>query len=148
CWSGRTAISGSALMARWTTPAPPWLTPSAASWPPPPPRTEERDMRIGNPSGRLTIFTDEGAVDVERASGGRFGADPQAVYQRWPEFVGWAATAPLNGAAVPFPDTELGPPAPRPGQVVATGLNYPGPAPEAGFAPPQTLTLSTKPRHT
>ena len=43
-------------------------------------------MRIGNLSGRLTIFTDEGAVDVERASGGRFGADPQAVYERWP---GW-----------------------------------------------------------
>ena len=101
-------------------------------------------MRIGNLSGRLTIFTDEGAVDVERASGGRFGADPQAVYQRWPEFVGWAATAPLNGAAVPFPDTELGPPAPRPGQVFAIGLNYRDHAAEAGFDLPQTLTVFTK----
>jgi 2-keto-4-pentenoate hydratase/2-oxohepta-3-ene-1,7-dioic acid hydratase in catechol pathway len=101
-------------------------------------------MRIGNLSGRLTIFTDEGAVDVERASGGRFGADPQAVYQHWPEFVVWAAAAPQGGAAVPFSDTELGPPAPRPGQVFAIGLNYRDHAAEAGFDLPQTLTVFTK----
>ena len=29
-------------------------------------------MRIGNLSGRLTLFTDRGAVDVAEASGGRF----------------------------------------------------------------------------
>jgi 2-keto-4-pentenoate hydratase/2-oxohepta-3-ene-1,7-dioic acid hydratase in catechol pathway len=101
-------------------------------------------MRIGNLSGRLTIFTDEGAVDVERASGGRFGADPQAVYPCWPEFVEWAATAPLTGAAVPFAETELGPPAPRPGQIFAIGLNYRDHAAEAGFDLPDTPTVFTK----
>jgi hypothetical protein len=37
-------------------------------------------MRILNLSGRLVIDIGEGrAVDVETASGGRFGPDPQAV---------------------------------------------------------------------
>ena len=35
-------------------------------------------MRIGNLDGRLVILTDAGALDVERASGGRFASDPQA----------------------------------------------------------------------
>ena len=43
-------------------------------------------MRIGNLDGRLTLFRDGGAVDVEQASGGVFSEDPQAVYRRWDEF--------------------------------------------------------------
>jgi hypothetical protein len=37
-------------------------------------------MKIANVSGRLAIVTDEGGIDVEPASGGRFGPDPQASY--------------------------------------------------------------------
>jgi hypothetical protein len=54
-------------------------------------------MCIGNLSGRLTLFTDAGAVDVEKTSRGRFGADPQAVYQQWDEFAAWAAEAADTG---------------------------------------------------
>jgi 2,4-didehydro-3-deoxy-L-rhamnonate hydrolase len=53
-------------------------------------------VRIGNLDGRLVILTADGVVDVERASGGRFGADPRAVYDRWAEFTAWAAE---SGAA-------------------------------------------------
>jgi len=36
-------------------------------------------MRIANVRGRLTLLTDQGGVDVETASQGRFAADRQAV---------------------------------------------------------------------
>jgi hypothetical protein len=71
-------------------------------------------MRVGNLSGRLTLFTEQGAVDVERASDGRFGADPQAVYDRWDEFTAWAAGNQGTGTAKPFSAADLGAPAPRP----------------------------------
>lgn len=41
-------------------------------------------MRIANVGGRLALLVDLGAIDVETASGGRFTADPQVVYERWP----------------------------------------------------------------
>jgi hypothetical protein len=49
-------------------------------------------LRIGNLSGRLALFVEAGAVDVEKASGGRFGPDPQTVYEVWGEFVAWVGT--------------------------------------------------------
>lgn len=64
-------------------------------------------MRIGNLSDRLVLVTDQGAIDVEKSSAGRFGADPQAVYERWHEFREWAATASTDDAA-PFRLDELG----------------------------------------
>jgi 2-keto-4-pentenoate hydratase/2-oxohepta-3-ene-1,7-dioic acid hydratase in catechol pathway len=100
-------------------------------------------MRIGNLAGRLTLFVGGGAVDVEQVSGGRFGSDPQAVYARWAEFVEWAAGAPAASAA-PFATSELGAPAPRPGQVFAIGLNYRHHAAEAGLDLPTSPTVFTK----
>jgi 2,4-diketo-3-deoxy-L-fuconate hydrolase len=99
-------------------------------------------VRIGNLSRRLTLFTDHGAIDVEQASDGRFDADPQAVYGRWDEFTEWAATA-KNGA-VPFEAAELGPPAPRPTQVFAVGVNYREHAAEGGVGIPSAPMLFTK----
>ncbi len=95
-------------------------------------------MRIGNLSGRLALFVEAGAVDVEKASGGRFGPDPQAVYEAWDEFVAWAGTADL-AEAVPFDPAELGAPAPAPAQVFAIGLNYVEHAAESNFAVPDTF---------
>jgi len=80
-------------------------------------------VRIGNLSGRLTLFTEQGAVDVEKASGGRFGADPQAVYDVWEDFLGWAQGADLSSASE-FDVTDLGAPTPAPAQVFGIGLNY------------------------
>lgn len=89
-------------------------------------------MRIANLAGRLVIVTGRTAVDVERASGGQFGPDPQAVYSRWAQFRAWADTAPLPDGE-PFDETSLGPPVPSPGQVFAIGLNYRDHAAESGF---------------
>ncbi|NUP03977.1 MAG: fumarylacetoacetate hydrolase family protein [Nonomuraea sp.] len=96
-------------------------------------------MRIANLSGRLVIVTgDPGAeiaYDVEKNSHGRFGARPQAVYDDWDEFVGWAAGATLAGGSAVDP-AELGSPAPEPRQVLAIGLNYRDHAAESGFDAP------------
>lgn len=110
-------------------------------------------MRIATHSDRLTLLTDAGGVDVETASGRRFAADPQAVYDRWAEFVAWAREvdggegAALSqgpsaiGALAP---SGLGAPAPRPRQVFAIGLNYGAHAGEAGLAVPDSPPTFTK----
>lgn len=100
-------------------------------------------MRIANRSGRLVLLVDEGAVDVERASDGRFSSDPQAVYSRWEEFQLWAASVDSTTAA-PYSDDELGAPVPRPGQVFAIGLNYAEHAAEANLAPGTAPVVFTK----
>ncbi|MEO8829784.1 fumarylacetoacetate hydrolase family protein [Lapillicoccus sp.] len=102
-------------------------------------------MRIANLADRLVILVSRGsgdsqsshdlAVDVEKASGGKFAADPQSIYHRWEDFVGWASTAELpTGEA--FDPADLGSPAPTPRQVLAIGLNYRAHAAESGFAAP------------
>jgi 2,4-diketo-3-deoxy-L-fuconate hydrolase len=99
-------------------------------------------MRIANLAGRLVLVTQDGtaALDVERASQGRFSADPQAVYESWPEFAAWAAGTDL-AAAVPFAVADLGAPSPRPRQVLAIGLNYAEHAAESGFDVPAEPTV-------
>ncbi|WP_331766544.1 fumarylacetoacetate hydrolase family protein [Embleya sp. NBC_00896] len=96
-------------------------------------------MRIANLSGRLVLLHEGKAVDVERASAGRFGPDPQAVYERWAEFRAWAADAEPGDTGVSFAPADLGSPAPAPRQVLAVGLNYRDHAAESGFAVPQGL---------
>lgn len=96
-------------------------------------------MRTANLSGRLVVMTDDDtAVDVEQASGGRFGPDPQNVYERWSAFRAWAAGADLS-AGRSFAAEDLGSPAPAPRQVLAVGLNYSAHAAESGFEVPDTL---------
>jgi 2,4-didehydro-3-deoxy-L-rhamnonate hydrolase len=101
-------------------------------------------MRIGNLSNRLTVFTDLGAIDVEQASGGQFGADPQAVYDRWDEFTQWAQGNHGSREARPFEMKDLGAPAPRPRQVFAIGVNYRAHAEEGGADAPTSLLVFTK----
>jgi 2,4-didehydro-3-deoxy-L-rhamnonate hydrolase len=99
-------------------------------------------MRIGNLDGRLTLFRDGGAVDVEQASGGTFSSDPQAVYRRWDELCQWAAQQP--GTPQPYSPDKLGPPAPRPEQVFGIGANYRGHAAEGGLEVPEWPMVFTK----
>jgi 2,4-didehydro-3-deoxy-L-rhamnonate hydrolase len=102
-------------------------------------------MRIANLSGRLVLVIDNGsaAVDVEKGSGGRFGPDPQSVYQRWEEFRGWAQGADRS-AAEPFAQADLRAPAPVPRQLFAIGLNYLDHAAESGVTAPTEPTVFTK----
>jgi 2,4-didehydro-3-deoxy-L-rhamnonate hydrolase len=100
-------------------------------------------VRIANLSGRLVLITDEGAIDIEEASAGRFSSDPQQVYERWLEFVEWAREAPPV-AVIPFSADQLGPPAPRPAQVFAIGANYRSHAAEGGLDIPEWPMIFTK----
>ena len=101
-------------------------------------------MHLGNVNGRLSLLQDGRALDVERASAGRFGSDPQAVYDDWDAFAAWAAGADLD-AAEPYTD-GLGAPVPRPRQVFALGLNYALHAREAGLdLPPMPLVFTKFP---
>lgn len=96
-------------------------------------------MRIANAKGRLVVVTGDAgseiAYDVEKNSSGRFGADPQAIYDDWDAFTGWAASARWEGGLPVRPDS-LGSPAPAPRQVFGIGLNYRDHAAESGFAAP------------
>lgn len=101
-------------------------------------------MRIANSGGRLTLVTEGGeGVDVEKASGGRFGPDPQAAYARWEELRAWARDA-SSADTVPLADRALGSPAPRPTQVFGIGLNYRDHAAEAGLPLPDRPATFTK----
>jgi 2,4-diketo-3-deoxy-L-fuconate hydrolase len=94
-------------------------------------------------SGRLTLVREEGGIDVETASAGRFGPDPQAVYEHWQAFRAWADKAPPAGAT-PIDQKQLGPPAPRPAQVFGIGMNYGDHAAETGLPLPDSPATFTK----
>lgn len=101
-------------------------------------------MLIANVGGRLHLMRSQTeGIDVEEASGGQFGADPQAVYERWDEFVAWAATASYDGARQVAAE-EFGTPTPAPRQVFALGLNYRDHAEEVGLPIPEDITVFTK----
>jgi 2,4-diketo-3-deoxy-L-fuconate hydrolase len=104
-------------------------------------------MRAVNHDGRAGLVIGDEIVDVERGSAGRFGSDPQALYDRWDEVREWAATA---GAVVAGRtgvrpgDVRLAAPVPSPRQVFAIGLNYRAHAQEAGIEEPPAPMVFTK----
>jgi 2-keto-4-pentenoate hydratase/2-oxohepta-3-ene-1,7-dioic acid hydratase in catechol pathway len=101
-------------------------------------------MRLANINGRAALVVGEGrAVDVEQASGGRFGPDPQALYAVWADFEAWAGSV-IAGPGISFDPSDLGPPAPRPGQVFAIGLNYREHAREVGTELPERPVVFAK----
>lgn len=102
-------------------------------------------MRVANVSGRVAILLEDQVVDVQSASGGRFGSDPQAIFERWDEFRDWAHSTNLAGAAGSTLDEgqiECAVPAPR--QVFAIGLNYRAHAAEAEVDAPGHPPVFTK----
>lgn len=100
-------------------------------------------MRIANLNGRLVLLNGDGAVDVERASDGRFKSDPQAVFDDWGSFVTWAGhNAGTRGE--PFESPGLGAPVPQPRQVFGIGMNYRDHAEEAGLGIPEEPVVFTK----
>lgn len=97
-------------------------------------------MRLAQVDGRAVLVAADGsAIDVARASGGRFGPDVAALYPRWDEFRAWAAGAPAEGDGIPIDPSRLGPPSPAPRQILAFGLNYSDHAAESGFDAPRVL---------
>jgi 2,4-diketo-3-deoxy-L-fuconate hydrolase len=110
-------------------------------------------MKVANHHGRAVIITDHEAsadgqvrvIDVQHASGGRWGPDPGAVLRDWQLFHEWASQRTADDAhQVTVHLGDLGPPVPAPGQVFAIGLNYRGHADETGFAVPPLPATFTK----
>jgi len=101
-------------------------------------------VRVANVRGRASLVVGDGVVDVERASGGRFAADPMAVLARWSEFADWAAGRRPGDAQGPLVEADIGPPVPRPRSVFAIGLNYRDHAREAGLELPKQPMVFTK----
>jgi 2-keto-4-pentenoate hydratase/2-oxohepta-3-ene-1,7-dioic acid hydratase in catechol pathway len=99
-------------------------------------------VRIANLRGRLAIVTSDGsgAVDVAQTSNGRFGSDPQHIYEQWNEFRSWASSVDTS-TATPLSADSLGAPAPQPRQVFAIGLNYREHAAESNFSIPDEPTV-------
>jgi 2-keto-4-pentenoate hydratase/2-oxohepta-3-ene-1,7-dioic acid hydratase in catechol pathway len=89
-------------------------------------------VRLAQLDSRAVLVVDGSAVDVERASNGRFGSDPQALFGDWAAFREWGAGVSAEGGA-PIDSARLGAPVPRPGQVFAIGVNYVEHAAEAGY---------------
>lgn len=100
-------------------------------------------MRLINIDNRLHIRSGSADIDVAAASEGQFAADPQAIYDRWDEFVSWVGTrnGALSGRVSSGP---VGPPVPRPRQIFAVGLNYSAHADESGFERPSAPVIFTK----
>ena len=102
-------------------------------------------MRIANVDGRISLVHRGGVIDVEKASDGRFRADPQAVFDEWSEFRVWGAGLdPTSVEQVPYSATQLGPPVPAPRQIFAVGLNYAAHADESGFVRPAAPVVFPK----
>lgn len=108
-------------------------------------------MRIANLSDRAVLIVEgDGtpesaglAVDIEKASGGRFGPSIESVLQDIGSFGAWAAQADLS-AGESYDPAALGPPVPRPRQIFGIGLNYRDHAAEAGLDIPSELLVFTK----
>lgn len=94
-------------------------------------------MRLYNIGGRAALEADGGTVDVEQASEGAFGSDPQGLYERWDELRIWAAEHLGGVQPATMSDTvAIGSPVPRPRQIFAIGINYLSHVEESGLDTP------------
>jgi 2-keto-4-pentenoate hydratase/2-oxohepta-3-ene-1,7-dioic acid hydratase in catechol pathway len=99
-------------------------------------------VKLASIDGRAALVLGNEIADIATASGGRFGADPMALYDRWDEFGDFAAT--VTTGTGPLDERTLRNPVPRPRQVFAIGLNYRGHAQESGMAIPDVPATFTK----
>ncbi|MCQ2001011.1 fumarylacetoacetate hydrolase family protein [Arthrobacter zhaoxinii] len=100
-------------------------------------------MRIANLHGRAVLVRDGQALDIEKASAGKFGPAPLGLYEDWDTFRAWAEGADYSDAR-PYDENELDAPVPNPRQIFAIGLNYKDHADEAGLPYPEHLFVFTK----
>jgi 2,4-didehydro-3-deoxy-L-rhamnonate hydrolase len=105
-------------------------------------------VRLANVSGRATIVTGAGGIDVASASSGRAGPEFQALYEDWDAFEALAAELATGGDgpidAVPVDEADLLSPVPAPRQVFAIGLNYRSHVEETGRDVPTVPATFTK----
>jgi 2-keto-4-pentenoate hydratase/2-oxohepta-3-ene-1,7-dioic acid hydratase in catechol pathway len=97
-------------------------------------------MRICNASGRAAVVIDGRVVDAEKASGGTLPADPMALLSALDD----VGELQIPDDAPALEEAALGPPLPRPGKIVAVGLNYKGHAEEQNAEIPTEPVLFAK----
>ncbi len=108
-------------------------------------------MRVAEVAGRAVVLRQPDsspedavvAVDVEAASGGRFGPDVQALYGRWEEFQTWVAQLGPDTEGRVIDPAAFGCPVPSPSQVFAIGLNYAEHAAESGMVGERAIVPPT-----
>lgn len=102
-------------------------------------------MRLANLHGRACLVSPDGllALDVARASAGRFGPGLSEVFGAWDDVTAWAASVDLSSGEG-FSLADLGAPSPAPSQVFAIGLNYTAHAVEVGADLPEQPVVFTK----
>jgi 2-keto-4-pentenoate hydratase/2-oxohepta-3-ene-1,7-dioic acid hydratase in catechol pathway len=76
------------------------------------------------------VLTEDGGIDLARATGDRFGLDILDALERWDELTD--SVAGLRATAEPIDPLRLAAPVPLPRQVFAIGLNYRDHAAESG----------------
>ena len=101
-------------------------------------------VRLANVQERASLIVDDKVVDVERASRGRFSADPMSAIERWEDFTQWAAGVRIGDATGAVDQAVLLAPVPRPVKVFGVGMNYRAHAEEAGMPIPATPVIFTK----
>jgi 2-keto-4-pentenoate hydratase/2-oxohepta-3-ene-1,7-dioic acid hydratase in catechol pathway len=99
-------------------------------------------MRLGVIANRVVLVDGETAVDIERASDGRFQADPIHLFDTWDTLVEWGATAEPDGERLPL--DQLQNPVPAPRQVFGIGANYRDHVEEARAPLPEAPLIFTK----
>jgi 2-keto-4-pentenoate hydratase/2-oxohepta-3-ene-1,7-dioic acid hydratase in catechol pathway len=99
-------------------------------------------VRIANVAGRCKLLVDGGAVDIEKASSGRFSSHPQEIYDRFSDFRTWGER--VTEADEPWDRSQAGPPVPGPRQIFAVALNYVDHANEAGVKAPEAPLIFAK----
>jgi 2,4-didehydro-3-deoxy-L-rhamnonate hydrolase len=101
-------------------------------------------VKLANVDGRAALVLGDEIADIATASGGRFDADPMALYERWDELRDFADTVAVTDATGPLVEASLCNPVPQPRQVFAIGLNYRSHAEESGMAIPDVPATFTK----
>lgn len=99
-------------------------------------------MRVASLVNRAVLVVGHRTIDIATASQGRFGPDPQSLFDDWLAFDAWSrGFDPSNAESAPLDPSALGAPVPRPRQVFAIGINYAEHAAEAGY-PPESLPVT------
>jgi 2-keto-4-pentenoate hydratase/2-oxohepta-3-ene-1,7-dioic acid hydratase in catechol pathway len=100
-------------------------------------------VRLGVLANRLVLINGKTAVDIERASNGRFPADPAQLFDTWEGLAEWAATVEPDAERLPL--NQLQNPVPAPRQVFGIGANYRDHVEEAAEAAGTTVSLPEAP---
>jgi 2,4-diketo-3-deoxy-L-fuconate hydrolase len=101
-------------------------------------------IRLACAGGRAVLDAGGKLIDVEKRSGGKFGADPMALFGQWDAFRDWAGKQAADGSERALDPAALGPCVPNPRAVFGIGVNYRDHIAEAKMEAPTVPMVFTK----